>query len=173
MPCEPRCKAAFGTVVINTHYADDVLKGFGARGYNWKNEALLRHRFARKGRTLSASLSFALNSKTGGGNLYSVNKYYQGGGAARTDTLNQLYDLPGKGNSYGVNLAYTEPLSKRSLLEFSVGHSNTRNNSEKTTWDYNKQNGKYDQVNTPLTNDFENTYNYTNAGIRMRMTSRR
>ena len=43
-----------------------------------------------------------------------------------------------------------------------------KSTSEKITHDYNKLNGKYDKLNNTLTNDFENTYGYTNAGIRMR-----
>lgn len=31
--------AAFGTVVVNTKFADDVLTGFGKRGYNWQTSA--------------------------------------------------------------------------------------------------------------------------------------
>ena len=34
---------AFGTVVVNTRYADDVLKGFGKRLYNWQTSASVQH----------------------------------------------------------------------------------------------------------------------------------
>ena len=34
---------AFGTVVVNTRYADDVLRGFGKRGYNWQTSASIQH----------------------------------------------------------------------------------------------------------------------------------
>jgi len=68
---------------------------------------------------------------------------------------------------------YTEPLWKRSLLEFSVGKSNSKSTSDKITHDYNKLNAKYDMVNTQLTNNFANTYSYTNAGIRLRTQKRK
>ena len=70
--------------------------------------------------------------------------------------------------SYNARAVYTEPLWKRSLLEFSLGKSNSKSTSEKTTYDYNNLNGKYDKLNDAQTNDYENTYGYTNAGIRVR-----
>lgn len=71
-------------------------------------------------------------------------------------------------NSYTARAVYTEPLFKHSLMEFSIGNSYTKTTSDKTTWDYNNSNGKFDQLNPGLTNNFENTYSYTNAGIRLR-----
>jgi hypothetical protein len=49
-----------------------------------------------------------------------------------------------------------------------VGKSNTRSTAEKITYDYNDVNGKYDRLNDSLTNDFENTYGYSNGGLRLR-----
>jgi hypothetical protein len=49
-----------------------------------------------------------------------------------------------------------------------VGNSNTKNTTEKITYDYDHSTGKYDQLNDLLTNDFENTFGYTQAGIRLR-----
>jgi hypothetical protein len=138
-----------------------------AEGYSWKNEALLRHRFAKKGRTLSANLSFSLNNKEGGGDLYSVNKYYKAGGMVTTDTLNQVYELPGNGNSYGVNLAYTEPLSKRSLLEFNYNFYQAHSHADKRTFNADG-NGKFDLPDTLSTNDFRNTYTYHREGVQFR-----
>jgi hypothetical protein len=54
------------------------------------------------------------------------------------------------------------------LLEFSIGKSNTKNKSELVTYDFNRQSGKYDDLNDVQTNDYTNTYGFTNAGIRIR-----
>lgn len=56
---------------------------------------------------------------------------------------------------------------EKSLLEFSISKSNSKSIS-KETYDFNKGNSKYDQLNNQYSNDFENTYGFTNAGIRMR-----
>src|SRR6185369_11506334 len=69
---------------------------------------------------------------------------------------------------YTARAVYTEPLWKKSLLEFSVGKSDTKNTAEKKTHDFNRANGKYDVLNNFLSNDFENNYGYTTGGIRLR-----
>lgn len=138
-------------------------------GFNFRNDIIYRKKFNRKGRTLSLTLQTSLNESTGDGTLSSINSFYNPNGSLlKKDTLNQQSNTEGDLRSYNARVVYTEPLWKRSLLEFSAGKSNSKSTSQKTTHDYNKLNGKYDQLNTVLTNDFENTYGYTNAGIRMR-----
>jgi len=87
--------------------------------------------------------------------------------------LNQLNNTSADLSGYTARIVYTEPILKRALLEFSVGKSDTRSFSEKETFDYNKQNGKHDQVNSSLSNEFENKYGYINAGVRMRIQKRK
>ncbi|MEP7144965.1 MAG: outer membrane beta-barrel protein, partial [Ferruginibacter sp.] len=51
---------------------------------------------------------------------------------------------------------------------FSLGNSYSKNNSSKTTHDYNAASGKFDLINNLFTNHFESNYGYTNAGLRLR-----
>ena len=69
---------------------------------------------------------------------------------------------------FNARAVYTEPIFKKTLLEFSLGRSYTKNTSNKATYDYNQNNGKFDLINNLLTNNFENTYAYTNGGLRLR-----
>lgn len=138
-------------------------------GYTFRNEMSWRHKFARKGRTFSVTLQNSFNNSKGDGSLSSLNSFYQlNGSLLRRDTLNQQYTSAADLTGYTVRAVYTEPLGKRSLLELSAGNSTTKNITEKTTWDYNRNNGKYDVLNTQLSNDYENEYGYTNAGFRVR-----
>ncbi len=138
-------------------------------GYNFRNDISWRKRFKEKGRTFSLTLQTSLNESNGDGSLSSINNFYKPDGTLlRRDTLNQLNNSNSDMKSYNVKAVYTEPLWKRSLLEFSAGNSNSKSTAQKETFDYNKSNGKYDKMNNLLTNDFENTYGYTNAGIRIR-----
>jgi len=138
-------------------------------GYTFRNDIIWRKKFARKGRTFSLSLQTSMNESDGDGSLFSINSFYDPGGALlKRDTLKQLSTTRADLKGYNARAVYTEPLWKRSLLEFSIGKSNTRSTSEKQTWDYNKGSGKFDQLNNQLTNNFENTYGYTTAGLRMR-----
>jgi hypothetical protein len=54
-----------------------------------------------------------------------------------------------------------------------VAKSNTISTAQKTTYDYNKLSGKFDHLNDRLTNDYENSYGYNQAGIRWRMQLRK
>jgi 5-hydroxyisourate hydrolase-like protein (transthyretin family) len=138
-------------------------------GTNFRNDLLFRKKFHRKGRTFSLGIQTSFNTSESDGSLLSVNHFYNRGSSQPAyDSINQRNNISGSLNSYNVRAVYTEPLFKRSLLEFSISRSNTSSSSEKTTYDYNGQNGKFDQLNPALTNDFENTYGFTNAGGRIR-----
>jgi hypothetical protein len=144
------------------------------KGYNFKNDIIWRKKFARKGRTFSLTLQTSLNESNGDGSLSSINSFYNPNGSLfRRDTLNQKNTTRGNLRGYNARAVYTEPIWKKSLLEFSLGKSDSKSSSEKITHDYNKLNGKYDQLNSVLTNDFENTYGYTNAGFRFRTQKRK
>ena len=146
----------------------------GNEGFNFRNDIIYRRKFSRKGRTLSLALQTNLNESNGNGSLLSVNSFYHPDGSLiQRDTLNQQNNSDGDQRSYNARVVYTEPLWKRSLLEFSAGKSNSKSTADKTTYDYNKLNTKYDMLNTRLTNIYENTYRYTNAGIRLRTQKRK
>ncbi|MBC7947488.1 MAG: outer membrane beta-barrel protein [Chitinophagaceae bacterium] len=137
-------------------------------GFNFKNDIIFRKKFSRKGRTFSLSLQTSLNESDGDGRLNSVTNFFTNGILSRRDTVNQRNESNGSLRGYNARAVYTEPFLKKSLLEFSVGRTNTINKAEQITYDFNRLSGKYDMVNNVQTNDFENTYGFTNAGIRMR-----
>jgi hypothetical protein len=137
-------------------------------GLNFKSDLTFRKKFQRRGRTFSLSLNTNINESSGNGDLSSIVKFYNNGVISDRDTLNQKNTNNGDLRGYNARAVYTEPLWKRTLLEFSAGKSNTKNASEKLTYDYNKLSGKYDLLNDALSNDFENTYSYTTGGLRMR-----
>jgi hypothetical protein len=129
-----------------------------ANGYNWNNNVLYRHRFAAKGRTLSANISFGLNNGDIDGSLKSLNRFYENGLQHESDTIDQVYNQVNKGYNYGAVISYTEPLSKKSLLEFNYNFNLTQSESGKETFDMDPLSGKYLIPNVYLTNDFDNNY---------------
>ena len=153
-------------LLINEGFSNNTVFN---KGYNFKNDIIWRKKFARKGRTFSLTLQTSLNESDGDGSLSSINSFYNPNGSLlKRDTLNQKSTTHGNLRGYNAKAVYTEPIWKKSLLEFSVGKNNSKSTSQKITHDLNKLNGKYDQLNSTLTNDFENIYGYTNAGLRMR-----
>ena len=138
-------------------------------GYNFNGTLLFRKKFDRKGRTFSVSLGTTLSNSEGEGELESVNQFYNRSGIlAKTDSINQRSFSESEVRGYNTRAVYTEPILKRSLLELSVSKNESRSVSDKITYDYNQGSGKHDMLNPLLTNNYENTYGTTTAGIRVR-----
>ncbi|MGC4035550.1 MAG: outer membrane beta-barrel protein [Chitinophagaceae bacterium] len=143
-------------------------------GYNFRTDVLFRKKFRRKGRTFSIALQTTFNNNDGDASLQSLNNFYiKTGTIYQSDTINQQTKTESSLNGYTARVVYTEPVFKRSLLEFSAGNGNTTSTSAKTTHDYNSQNGKFDLINPLLSNDFKNQYGYSNAGIRLRKQAKK
>lgn len=138
-------------------------------GYNFNGTLLFRKKFKRRGRTFSVSLGSTLNNSEGNGELESVNRFYNRQGyLVKTDSINQHSFSESEVRGYNTRAVYTEPLFKRSLLELSVSKNESRSSSDKITYDYNLNSGKHDVVNPLLTNNYENIYGTTTAGVRVR-----
>ncbi|CAN5422041.1 TonB-dependent receptor [soil metagenome] len=136
-------------------------------GYNFSTTALWRHRFAKKGRTFSTELKVGRNESNADGTQYIVNNQFVNGGGFRNDTLNQQSVTDVVAGSYSANISYTEPVSKRSLVEFNAWYNHNDNQSNKTTYDHDLHTGAL-TINNRLTNFFDNEYNYKGAGINYR-----
>lgn len=137
--------------------------------YNFGSDLLFRKKFRRRGRTFSLSLQTSLNNGESNGRLESVHEFSaRSGGGTYIDTINQRIISETDLRGYTARAVYTEPLFRRSLLEFSAGSSQNSTIAQKLTYDYNQGNGKYDMINDSLSNDFENEYGYINAGFRLR-----
>jgi hypothetical protein len=134
-----------------------------SRGYNFSTTALWRHRFAKNGRTFSTELKYGRNQSDGDGSQYTLINTFLGNG--NTNLINQQNTSKLVAGSYSANVSYTEPLSKRSLMEFNAYHNHNDNTQDKRTYDYDSVSGDYNLINKKLTNYFDNDYNYTGAGI--------
>ncbi len=149
----------------NKGFSDNFSAG---DGYNFSSTLLFRKKFNKKGRTFSVSLGSTLNENDGNGELVSVNQFYKAGNLVKTDSINQRSTTESEVKSYNTRAVYTEPVFKRSLLEFSISKNESHSLSDKITHDYDRNSGKYDLVNPLLTNNYENVYGTTTAGIRIR-----
>ncbi|MBL0358612.1 MAG: carboxypeptidase-like regulatory domain-containing protein [Chitinophagaceae bacterium] len=138
-------------------------------GYNLNAGILYRKKFHRRGRTFSVNLQGNLNNSNGSGKLASLTGFYNTDGSLlNRDSVNQHNANSSDMNGYNARIAYTEPVFKRSLIEFSVGNSYNKNTAGKETFDYNQLNGKFDLPNADLTNHYISTYNTVNTGLRFR-----
>ncbi|HET9825192.1 MAG TPA: outer membrane beta-barrel protein, partial [Chitinophagaceae bacterium] len=141
-----------------------------SEGYNFNTNILFRNKFHKKGRTLSLNLLTNLNNSDGDGTLKSITDFYNASSSSllNRDSINQRNSTQSDLRGYNARVVYTEPVFKKSILEFSMANSYTKSTSSKTTYDYNHSSGKFDLINQTLTNDYENTFSYTTGGIRFR-----
>jgi hypothetical protein len=140
---------------------------------NFGGNAQFRKRLAKKGRTISSNLSLIYNDSRQNGMLYTRNTFYNAGIPLPDSIQDQKNNRESVTHSLGGNIIYTEPLGKRSLLEFSAFYNSSVGNSKRTTYDYNGSSGKHDALNTKLSNDFKSEYNYTGGSISLRTNQKK
>ena len=138
------------------------------KGYTFQNDILFRKKFRRSGRTFSLNLQTNLNGSNGNGTLQSQNTFYQpAGNFFRKDSLNQRNQTTADLKGYQARAVYTEPIFRRSLLEFTVNNGYSRSGSRRTTWDIDHKLNQ-ETLNKDYSNDYSTSYGSTDAGIRFR-----
>jgi len=137
-------------------------------GYTTNSELLYRHKFKKKGRTFSLTGYMQYNDSRAKGTQHTINKFFSNGVIDQRDTLDQVTRLNSITQSYAANASYTEPLSKRSLLEVKGFYNTNKGDLDRKTYDYNKNSGKHDMMNNILSNAFESNYDYMGGGVSMR-----
>jgi hypothetical protein len=136
--------------------------------FNFGGNALFKHQFKKKGRTLSSTVSLAYNESKQNGSFYTRNTFYAAGVALKDSITNQTNNREAVTRSLGGNIVYTEPVGKRSLFEFSGFYNSSVGDSKRKTYDYGLSSNKYDQLNAAQSNDFKSEYNYTGGSINFR-----
>ncbi len=137
------------------------------KGFTFNNELLWRHKFATDGRTLSASITTALNRNSGEANNTSQNSYYNTTGIL-VDSLRQDVPSNSNGMTLGANLSYTEPIHDKGSIQLSYNANLTRSESDKRVYDFNAMSAEYDRLNATLSNTFKSNYLTQRPGISYR-----
>ncbi|GAB3497711.1 outer membrane beta-barrel protein [Spirosoma knui] len=168
--------------VVNTSNTNYTSSGEGLSG---SNSLLFLRKFRKRGRTFSLNWNVSLNDQDNEGFNRSTNTYAQPNTPISTTTvsttavpesqtavnglfaqnINQRNDQQTRSMNNSINFSYTEPLSLRQTLEFHYTLSNNRNTSDRLVTDFNESTGRYDLVNTRLTNRFVNTYMTNRGGL--------
>lgn len=125
-------------------------------GYNMSNNILYRHRFAKMGRSLSVNLGMGLNDRDQKSFLLSNNTFY--GANPDTTLIDQKTLNRSKGYQVSGNVSYTEPLSKKTQLQFSYNLSYRYSDADKRTYQNNPFTHLVQRLDTLLTNNFNNDY---------------
>ncbi|MEN7551611.1 TonB-dependent receptor [Rapidithrix thailandica] len=135
-------------------------------GYNISNLLLLRHKFAKRGRTFSVRLNTTWDNKDGESQLWSLNQNLKTDVA---DTVNQLTDSRSNSFSYNTNVSYTEPIGKTGSLQVEYSFGNNNSSSDKRAYQFEAISEGYTLLDSTLSNVFENDYFTQRAGLGYRI----
>ncbi|MCI1186601.1 outer membrane beta-barrel protein [Hymenobacter sp. DH14] len=134
------------------------------KGLNTGGDLLLRHRFAKAGRTASLSIGGTYSQRNSDATLLTVND------TSPRSNLNQVNNLTQNGGSLNANLSLTEALSKTDVLQGNYAINYAPNNSSKYTYDV--LTGDTRQLNEGLSNVFQNYYLTQSGGVTYRHITR-
>jgi hypothetical protein len=140
---------------------------------NAASTLLLRKKFAKKGRTISSTITQSFNRSNSTGNQFTEQLTYNKNVLTNDSILDQQNIRKGENTSYSANLIYTEPLGKKSLLEFNSYISKSIGSSSRKIYDYNSLTDDYGNLNARLTNEFNSEYTYSGGGMSYRSNQKK
>lgn len=138
--------------------------------FNFSSELQFMHKFKKTGRTFSINASNALTGTEAASNLNSENTYYSDT-SYYSSSIDQEASLLKKGQTYGANVAYTEPLGKKGVLQVSYINSFNFTENNKETYNFSTVNDSYSNLDTSLTNVFKSTYTTHKGGLSYRFNN--
>jgi hypothetical protein len=156
--------AVNGSILGSPLSASSGTSGEVVDGNNLSTRLTLRHRFARRGRNVSADLSAGHTLRDATSAQYSLNDYWSGA-TVTSDTLDQQAASLTRTNSLSARVAWTEPLRPGLQAQLVVNPSLTRNTADTRTWRYDPATGTYSAPDTALTNRYANRTLQQNAAL--------
>jgi hypothetical protein len=153
-----------GTTLIDSAVANAASH---TSGYNGSNDALFRHRFKKKGRTFSLDLSWSGNLSNGTGTNYS-SSIYSRNNKDSLSLINQYYTSYVNTQTVSPTFSYTEPIGKKSIIEFNYNYTYTKNIANRYTYAFDSAAKGYTILDSLLTNTYESNYNSNRAVLSYR-----
>jgi hypothetical protein len=148
--------------------SDTTITSGTSNAINSNNTLLLRKKFAKKGRTISSTITLGYNESTSNSFQYTDQLTYVNKIITKDSLIDRDSKRTGNSTSYSANVSYTEPVTKKSLLEFNAYLSRSISNSSKKVYDFNNGSHGYDALNTKLTNEYNSDYIYSGGGMNFR-----
>jgi hypothetical protein len=140
-------------------------------GYNFNNNIVYRHAFAKRGRSISINLNTSINKRDGDTYQESTTTDFTGPTPDDSTAL-QYFDNSSSGRTISTNIVYTEPVGQKGQFQFNYNPSFTKNKSDRESFRFDEVSEKYSEFDPTLSNKFDNTYNTQNGGITYRLGDR-
>jgi hypothetical protein len=136
---------------------------------NFNSSILWRQKFRKKGRTLSISAKQNYTDVASNGIFFSDNNYYKNGLVDSSKILDQQKLTNSTVSSINAKVSYTEPLNKRSLLEFNYSIDNNHRKSSIRVLEKDAPAAKeYGKTIDTLSNEYSFTVFTQSGGINYR-----
>jgi hypothetical protein len=152
--------------VGNTALTNENNQSTSAAGNNTNltSNLLYRHRFHKKGRTVSTNLTFGYTQSLANGSLQSINQFYTGGQG--TQNVQQTNSQSTISPTYGISVSYTEPLGGRKYIEANYNFTTDINKVNRDVYDVRNEQRTF---NDSLSNQYTSNYLYSRPGINFRI----
>lgn len=138
---------------------------YSAGTTNLLNSTLLwRHRFNKKGRTLSVTGSYNVSETNRDGLLTSVNTFY--GNTVTTQNTDQENSQNTMNNTLSAGFSYTEPLGNRRYLEANYTYRVNTNDVTRSVYDNTPEGPVF---NASLSNKYTSAFTFSRPGLNFRM----
>lgn len=133
-------------------------------GLNLNSDLLYRHRFPKKGRSLSANVNLGVSNNDSDGSVGSLNQFYSS--TPETRNISQESDQANEALYLGATTSYTEPLGGRKYLEVNYNYRVNTNQVLRDVWDVSGGQQVFDPF---LSSKYKSQYTYNRPGINFRL----
>jgi uncharacterized membrane protein YgcG len=134
-------------------YSSSSNSGFNINGSNFT----MRHKFKKPYRTLTLDLTGTANVNDGNGYTYSHNNFVK---LDSVQIINQHYFDSLHSWSISPTLAYTEPVSKHSIIQLNYSFSYNKSTTINNTYDFTDSSAGYSSFNYLFSNSYK-FYSYS------------
>ncbi|ELR68561.1 TonB-dependent receptor [Fulvivirga imtechensis AK7] len=129
---------------------------------------LFRHKFGKKGRTLSVNSEFSYQDSENEGTLQAVNRFY--GPVTEEIILNQESVQETQSRVLGSTVSYTEPLGGRKYLEANYSIRQSTNDVDREVYNIVNEQLIFNEL---LSNKYSSDYLYQRGGVNFRYNQRK
>lgn len=140
--------------LLNASNAVTTSKSYG---YNGNIDATFRHKFKKRGRTISFNTVLGGSENDRTGFSFTTIQRNNNLGQLVTDTINQKSTSDTRSQNISTNVAYTEPITKNQQIEISYAYSQNLNFNNRSVFNFNKASNTHDILVPNLSNNFKNT----------------
>jgi hypothetical protein len=137
-------------------------------GLSINSNLLYRHRFAKKGRSVSLNALFNISENDSDTDLSAENFFF--GGPTEQQNVERTTDQESSNQSAGANLAWIEPLGGRKYLEVGYNFRTNLNNVDRDVFDISGSNSTFNQI---LSNSYTSNYIYHRPGLSLRVNRKK